>query len=225
MTCAVIAAAFASPCLAPSAYADAGSASVWVWQKLSTDQESGVDKTFEYQLEALTDGAPMPEGSQGGVYSWTMTRDERRTLTIPLVEAPTDVYEYRMYQRVVEKKDGYTYDATVYRMRLHPSYDVSGNPTGVLFVYDEAGEVKEPDPGWTVMYVAPQPDPDPQPDPAPTDPVSKARQTAASLAKTVDALDVAVFAALAVGSIAVIVWSLRKRRRAKAEASEEGGRS
>lgn len=115
--------------------------------------ESGLRQTWEYRLERTTAEAPLPEGAQGDVYSWSMTGDD--TTSVSLV-APTGAgdYWYRMHQVVPKGLDAaYAPDATVYDVRVH----VDAEGAASLLVYE--GGVKKADPGWTVSYQPPAPAP------------------------------------------------------------------
>lgn len=145
------------------ALAAEATASLAVSQDYSSDS-TGVDKTFTYVLEAVTPGAPLPAGGSSGVYTFTMTKDDEFTLVVPF-ESPLDQeYDYRLYQKVKQKKDGFTYDDTVYTVRL--LFAGQEEDYGVLLAYDAEG-LKVSKVNWSVTYVSP---PSPPKPPTPTPP-------------------------------------------------------
>lgn len=67
--------------------------------------------TFTYTLTAEDESAPMPEGTEDGTYTFSLTGDSSTNIVINS-DKPGTWY----YTLVVEKKDGYTYDTTKYRL-------------------------------------------------------------------------------------------------------------
>lgn len=115
--------------------------------------ESGLRQTWEYRLERVSAGAPMPAGAQGDTLTWSMTGD---TTVSWVLEAPAESadYWYRMEQVVPDGlKAGYTPDRTVYDVRLY----VASNGHASVIVYQDG--MKEADPAWTVLFKKPAPTP------------------------------------------------------------------
>ncbi len=75
-----------------------------------TGSPNGTSEKFEYELKALTTGAPMPVGSSGDSYRFTLNGNESKDLVITY--DTVDTYKYQLSQVVTsDKKD---YDRQVY---------------------------------------------------------------------------------------------------------------
>ena len=75
-----------------------------------TGTSNGTSEKFEYELKALTPGAPMPGGSSGDSYRFTLNGNESKDLVITY--DTVDTYKYQLSQVVTsDKKD---YDKQVY---------------------------------------------------------------------------------------------------------------
>lgn len=75
-----------------------------------TGTSNGTSEKFEYELKALTPGIPMPEGSSGDSYRFTLNGNESKDLVITY--DTVDTYKYQLSQVVTsDKKD---YDKQVY---------------------------------------------------------------------------------------------------------------
>ena len=75
-----------------------------------TGSPNGTSEKFEYELKALTTGAPMPVGSSGDSYRFTLNGNESKDLVITY--NTVDTYKYQLSQVVTsDKKD---YDKQVY---------------------------------------------------------------------------------------------------------------
>lgn len=71
---------------------------------------NGTSEVFEYELKAVVTGSPMPEGSTGDSYRFTLTGNESKDLVITYDKA--DTYTYQLSQVIgSEKKD---YNRQVY---------------------------------------------------------------------------------------------------------------
>ena len=83
------------------------------------------DETFTFQMKAVTEGAPMPEGSVDGVKTVTITGSGSYEFgEMVFTEAGTYVYE------ISEVDDGvknYTYDTTVYTLTVEVTEVADGN--------------------------------------------------------------------------------------------------
>lgn len=84
-----------------------------------------VDDTFTYSLTGL-DGAPMPEGADGQVKTFSIKGNSSATFVVHF-EHPGN-YAYEIKQIVGEKKDGYKYDERKYTVRV----SVTNSPDGGL---------------------------------------------------------------------------------------------
>ena len=79
-----------------------------------TSNVSGADDTLAYVLTAITENAPMPDGSVNGKYAFTLSGSSSRTLRLSAQQQ--GYYEYTLRQVVSEEKQNYTYDTTAYRI-------------------------------------------------------------------------------------------------------------
>ncbi|MBY4797105.1 LPXTG cell wall anchor domain-containing protein [Collinsella sp. AGMB00827] len=122
-----------------------------VFQKLNYSAgESGLITSWDYELTAQTEGAPLPEGAQGSVFFWQMRGSDERTWKL---SAPAAGQEYRYEMRQVAPASlpsVYTPDAHVYDVRVITGTD--GSITVLCYLAD----TKVADPGWTVSYERPQ---------------------------------------------------------------------
>lgn len=125
-----------------------------VFQTLQSD-DPNVPDTYSYELRAASPGAPLPAGAQNGVYTWTMTGDDSKTMVITPA-SQTGGWEYTMRQIPPKAvPEGLTCDDTTYTVRAYPLRTSEPDGSDVIFyTYDSAGE-KVTDPGWTVTYQKP----------------------------------------------------------------------
>ncbi len=79
-----------------------------------TSNVSGADDTFAYVLTAITENAPMPDGSVNGKYAFSLSGSSGRTLCLSTQQQ--GYYEYTLRQVVSEEKQNYTYDTTAYHI-------------------------------------------------------------------------------------------------------------
>lgn len=95
---------------------------------------------FTYRIKAV-DGAPMPEGSEDGVYDFSIKgvpggapQDGMLELKIPFAGAGE--YEYEVSSYVAEALEGFTYDKSSYKLRIYVKD--SGKPQ--LVILNEKGK-------------------------------------------------------------------------------------
>ena len=92
-----------------------------VEQTFTKPAASSPADTFTYKLTALEAGNPLPSGSSGGVYSFTI--DGTGSVNVGPVSFPqTGVYSYEIEQYVASPKAGYTYDPQVYTIAVYIDY-------------------------------------------------------------------------------------------------------
>lgn len=87
------------------------------------DKSFSPEDTFPYELTAL-DGAPLPAQAENGKYSFQLKGNETKDFSI-VYEHP-GMYQYEMKQVIPEKKEGYTYDETVWTARVYVTNDSNG---------------------------------------------------------------------------------------------------
>ncbi len=92
-------------------------------EKLISGDEPAASSTFTFVLEAL-DGAPLPEGAQDGKIEATI--DGEGTAEFGTIHCgKAGVYIYRCYEKAGDAA-GYSYDETVYTMRVAVRETVDG---------------------------------------------------------------------------------------------------
>ena len=99
-----------------TANAEAGPGKIIVSQIFNNSYPEA-DGTFTYRLESLVTGAPMPEGSLAGVYTFTITGTRSEELVLPAYNYQR-YFVYNLYQVIGAEKPGYTYDRRVYRIEV-----------------------------------------------------------------------------------------------------------
>ncbi|MCR5845073.1 MAG: Cna B-type domain-containing protein, partial [bacterium] len=83
------------------------------------------DETFTFQMKALTEGAPMPAGSDGNVKTMTITGSgEKEFGRIDYYAAGTYTYQI---SEVAGSAKGYTYDNTVYTITVEVTENEDGS--------------------------------------------------------------------------------------------------
>lgn len=153
----LVAASFFGPTVqrahADSAASNPGSAAsfeVTVFQRIEAPAgTSGAANTWNYVLEALDEGCPMPSGSENGRYSWQMSGDETLSIGIPSPDGQ-GIYRYCMWQEhPADLPAGYTLDERVYEVNAYAADD--GAVYAVVCRIEGDGS-KVPDPGWTTAF-------------------------------------------------------------------------
>ena len=101
-----------------------------VEQAVTMPEKSTADDTFTYQVTALETGIPMPSGSVGGAYTFTI--DGTGDAAVGAIDfTHAGVYRYEVRQVIASPKTGYAYDGQVYAVSIY----VKNTGTGL------AGEV------------------------------------------------------------------------------------
>ena len=113
-----------------SAAPSAISVTLTVEQTFTMSEKSATDDTFTYQVTALETGSPMPSGSVGGAYTFTI--DGTGDAAVGAIDfTHAGVYRYEVRQVIASPKTGYAYDGQVYAVSIY----VKNTGTGL------AGEV------------------------------------------------------------------------------------
>lgn len=168
-----------------------------------TGQE--MDQTYSYMLEALTEGAPMPEGVPGRTMSIeNITGNTSFQFNIDYSKAKqtgNNPYQYKLRMVVDKPKDGYTYPCE-YRI------DVYVVPEGTFVFYTDLSiPDKRAELNFKVTYNE-QPGPGPEPTPTPTPDPTRPPQTLD--AATIFMIFVGFIALFAVG---LFVYSQGKKKK------------
>jgi pilin isopeptide linkage protein len=131
---------------------------------------SAVSGVYEYTLTADNTSFPMPSGSSGGVYTFTMDGNEELSVGPITTYTATGLYTYTL-RETVGSAAGYTYDHTVYDVLVYV-IDHSGTLQTETYIkkngtkYDKA----EFDPTYSEAAVTPTPTPTPTPAPGTSTP-------------------------------------------------------
>ena len=125
-----------------------------VSQTLTTSGKlpDSLNETGIYELVSVTDGAPLPDGAQNGVFRFTLTGND--TVDIPVITGarsgqPTELffeqagqYQYTIHQ-VTEDAANYSYDRATYSMNVMIVGSGSGTSVGALWIVNEQGAKPE----------------------------------------------------------------------------------
>ena len=76
-----------------------------------------VADSFNYRLTA-DDSAPMPEGSSGGSYDFSLAGDTKGVLKLDISFAKPGYYYYTVKSHEKSSKKGYTYESKVYKVMV-----------------------------------------------------------------------------------------------------------
>ena len=115
---------------------------------------AGGVKGAEHDMAYPVDETPMPPTSQDGVFPFTLTDNEERSIPVDMSDAKPGVYEYHLIC-VEPEREGYTYmnaagsTETTYVTRIYVSAE---GETTTQFCYPDGRKVY--DPGWTIKHVA-----------------------------------------------------------------------
>jgi len=114
---------FFSVAFAQTTYAAPGSNPVTmvVEQTFTEPTSSSAADTFTYKLTAKETGNPMPSGSVGDVYTFTICGTGSVNAG-PISFIQTGIYNYEIEQYIASPKTGYTYDAQVYTVTVYIDY-------------------------------------------------------------------------------------------------------
>ena len=106
------------------------------------------NETGIYELVPVTEGAPLPDGAQNGVFRFTLTGND--TVDIPVITGarsgqPTELffeqagqYQYTLSQ-VTADADRYTYDRATYSLNIMIIGSGNGTAVGALWIVNEQG--------------------------------------------------------------------------------------
>lgn len=120
-----------------------------VWKTDDPD----ADDSFTYRWTSETAGAPMPEGSTGTYWDWTLKGNISGTLTLSFPCDSAGVYLYRLSAWVPSPVEGYTYEPRIYLLTLVVQDAPGGGLQGEWNVLNETSGAKvdrlDLDPSYT----------------------------------------------------------------------------
>lgn len=114
------------------------------------------NETFNYVLTPLTEGAPLPAGSQDGKWNISVKGDYRDYFIDSIIFIRPGIYEYK-FEQIPGTNEDIQYDNMVYKL----IYDVSNNDTYdslvcKIIITDEDENYKYEDIKYTNLYNAPE---------------------------------------------------------------------
>lgn len=130
-------------------------------QKLVSVNGQDMDQTYGYVFEGESDGVPMPEGSVGNKFIFSMSGNT--TFPVRIAYTNAGVFKYKAYMQQPASKDYYTYDETVYYIEAHVT-NVEPDSLQLTYIYLNKDGEKLVDPSWTITMDQPLP---PEPSPVP----------------------------------------------------------
>lgn len=124
-----------------SVLASAGHTTVKIPVKQVWDSEvSDISDEFSYVMTTDQNNAPMPAGSRGQQYFWTMKNNADAQIIMKVKTA--GLYQYKLYQ-TTEKKDDYRYDQNCYNVIVEAFCDEADQLKVVAVVKNQKGEKVE----------------------------------------------------------------------------------
>ena len=154
---------------------------------------------FQYTLTAKEPGNPMPEGSSGGTYGFTIKGEKDMDLP-PMVFENTGRYQYQLELTGIGTNDNYTYDQEVYTITVYIKDQGSGILSAEVTAARSNGE-KVDRMAFHNRYKASVPDPEvPKPDvsnpkvPTPAKPIGHKKP--ANIVRTGDNTNLVLWAVL-----------------------------
>ncbi len=120
-----------------------------------TSNLAGKEGLFTYELEAVTENAPMPEGSKNGRFSFELEGNSEKSLTIYAEGCGT--YEYTLCQIVKQAKSGYTYDTSEYLVEITFYINADNQLAASVIILNSKGEKAETA-SFQNLYSAPKGD-------------------------------------------------------------------
>ncbi|MGL6197580.1 MAG: Spy0128 family protein [Lachnospiraceae bacterium] len=109
-------------------------------QVFTKPEGSQAADTFTYSLTALQSGSPMPGGSSGDTWDFTISGTD--TISIePITYSTPGSYSYELRQTVLAEQTGYTYDMQVYTINVNVTYVGGELQTNVVVEKDNGYKV------------------------------------------------------------------------------------
>lgn len=96
---------------------------------------SSVADTFHYRLTADS-SAPMPSGTAGGAYDFSLAGDTKGVLKLDISYAKPGYYDYTIRSNERSPRAGYTYESKVYKVMVMIVNGPNGLVQGALTIKD-----------------------------------------------------------------------------------------
>lgn len=94
-----------------------------------------VNQTGIYELTAISENAPLPDGSKNGKYIFSI-QDTEKKIVIPIKYVTAGVYNYKL-QQITEDAEKYTYDRTRYTITVYIQNEKTGRLSSQIIVEDD----------------------------------------------------------------------------------------
>lgn len=102
-----------------------------------------LNQTIRYELTSEDADAPMPDGSSGDRYTFTMTGSEKKQIGL-VVYDHVGVWHYALRQSVPKEEKGYDYDRQIYQIAVYVENLADGSlGTQVIVTNKEGNKVDE----------------------------------------------------------------------------------
>ena len=98
--------------------------------------EASVADTFDYQLTAADASSPMPEGSAGGAYGFSLNGNAQGTLNLDIPFVKPGYYYYTVRSKVDSPAQGYTYNAKTYTIMVMVTNGTEGPQVSAITIQD-----------------------------------------------------------------------------------------
>lgn len=106
--------------------------------EISSKDTNTVDTKGVYELTALDNNFPMPDGSKDNRFIFSI--DEKNDqFTIPLMYTHSGVYRYNIQQKT-QHKENYIYDENIYDLTVYVKRGENGKLTSQVIVRNKQGE-------------------------------------------------------------------------------------
>jgi len=104
--------------LTPMAVYAMGGSCVLTVKQVFTASSGAADAVFNYMLRPLESGSPMPAGTEGLAYAFTITGNAGVDIG-PISYSTPGEYRYELFQVIGAERSGYEYDGRVYTIEVY----------------------------------------------------------------------------------------------------------
>lgn len=138
ITCWMLAACLLALVFPQAVHAAPNDVTLAVEQEFTQPADSTAADTFTYTLTALQSGNPMPAGSIGDLYTFTIAGTDTVNLG-PVAYGTAGTYRYELRQTAASVQTGYTYDRQVYTVEVYVTTPSGGGLQADVVVYNGDG--------------------------------------------------------------------------------------
>ena len=98
--------------------------------------EASVANTFDYELTPADASSPMPAGSTGGAYGFSLSGNTSGSLNLDITYPKAGYYYYTVKSKVDSPQQGYTYNAKTYTVMVMIVNGSEGLEIGAITIQD-----------------------------------------------------------------------------------------